>query len=104
MAEETLLETRNLRREFGALVAVDDVVLQVKPRTLHSIIGPNGAGKTTLLNCVSGVFHLTSGDILFQGKSLVGLKPHQIAALGIGRTFQNIRLFGESITADLNIH
>jgi branched-chain amino acid transport system ATP-binding protein len=93
MAEEILLETRRLRREFGALVAVDDVDLQVKPRTLHSIIGPNGAGKTTLFNLLSGNLAPTSGRVFFKGQDITTLPLHKTAHLGIGRSFQITNIF-----------
>ncbi len=92
-AGETILETRNLRKEFGGLVAVDDVSLQVCARTLHSIIGPNGAGKTTLFNLLSGVFPPTHGQVLFKGRDITHLAPHRIAHLGIGRSFQITNIF-----------
>ena len=85
---DSLLETKNLRKEFGGLVAVDDVSIQVKAQTLHSIIGPNGAGKTTLFNLLSGVFPPTRGQVIFKGKDITHLPPHRMAHLGIGRSFQ----------------
>ncbi|MGD8587063.1 MAG: ABC transporter ATP-binding protein [Chloroflexota bacterium] len=93
MAEEILLETHQLRREFGALVAVDDVDLQVTPRTLHSIIGPNGAGKTTLFNLLSGNLAPTSGQVFFKGQDITNLPMHRTAHLGIGRSFQITNIF-----------
>ena len=78
---------------FGGLVAVNNVSFSIQPGQLFGLIGPNGAGKTTCFNLITGVYRPTSGSILFDGKSIVGLKPSQIAARGIGRTFQNIRLF-----------
>ncbi|MCP4417933.1 MAG: ABC transporter ATP-binding protein, partial [Chloroflexi bacterium] len=93
MADNFILETRDVRREFGALVAVDDVSLQVKERTLHSIIGPNGAGKTTFFNLLSGNLKPTSGQILFKGKNITRLPLHKTAHLGIGRSFQITNIF-----------
>ncbi|HSG18231.1 MAG TPA: ABC transporter ATP-binding protein [Anaerolineae bacterium] len=93
MADDTLLETSQLRREFGALVAVDDVDLKVKARTLHSIIGPNGAGKTTLFNLLSGNLAPTSGRVFFKGKDITNLPLHRTAHLGIGRSFQITNIF-----------
>ena len=93
MAEEIVLETRQLRREFGALVAVDDVDLQVKQRTLHSIIGPNGAGKTTLFNLLSGNLAPSSGRVFFKGQDITNLPLHRTAHLGIGRSFQITNIF-----------
>jgi branched-chain amino acid transport system ATP-binding protein len=102
MAEEALLETRQLRREFGALVAVDDVDLQVKPRTLHSIIGPNGAGKTSLFNLLSGNLAPSSGQVFFKGQDITKLPLHRTAHLGIGRSFQITNIF-PSLTVFENI-
>ncbi len=92
-AGETILETRHLRKEFGGLVAVDDVSLQVCAQTLHSIIGPNGAGKTTLFNLLSGIFPPTHGQVLYKGRDITHLPPHRIAHLGIGRSFQITNIF-----------
>jgi branched-chain amino acid transport system ATP-binding protein len=78
---------------FGGLVAVNDVSFDIEPGELFGLIGPNGAGKTTCFNLITGVYKPTSGDIRFEGRSLVGLRPSQICARGIARTFQNIRLF-----------
>ncbi|MCA9931864.1 MAG: ABC transporter ATP-binding protein [Anaerolineales bacterium] len=93
MAEEIILETRNLRREFGALVAVADVSLQVRVNTLHSIIGPNGAGKTTFFNLLSGNLKPTGGQVLFKGRDITNLPLHRTAHLGIGRSFQITNIF-----------
>lgn len=90
---ETILEAKNLRKEFGGLVAVDGVSLQVKARTLHSIIGPNGAGKTTLFNLLSGVLPPTRGQVFFKGKDITHLPPHRMAHLGMGRSFQITNIF-----------
>jgi branched-chain amino acid transport system ATP-binding protein len=86
-----LLEIRGLSRRFQGLIAVDDVSTAVDLHELVGLIGPNGAGKTTLFNMISGFIPPSAGDILFEGRSLLGLKPHRIARLGIGRTFQNLR-------------
>lgn len=88
-----LLEMKDLTIKFGGLVAVDSVNMEVNQGEIVGLIGPNGAGKTTVFNLVTGVYHPTNGDILFQGRSIVGLKPSRIAQLGVVRTFQNIRLF-----------
>lgn len=90
---EILLETKNLRKEFGGLVAVDDVSIQVGAKTLHSIIGPNGAGKTTLFNLLSGTFPPTRGHVYFKGKDITHLAPYRITHLGIGRSFQITNIF-----------
>ena len=85
------LEQTTLR--FGGLTAVNAVDLALEPGSLHGLIGPNGAGKTTLFNLVTGVYAPSSGDIVFDGRPLTGLLPDRIAARGVARTFQNIRLF-----------
>ena len=87
---------------FGGLVAVNYVSFTVNDGDLFGLIGPNGAGKTTCFNLVTGVYRPTSGNVLFLGRSTVGLKPSQIASRGIGRTFQNIRLFN-SLTVLENV-
>lgn len=88
-----LLSVDRLRRTFGGLVAVDDVSFSVSPGEIFGLIGPNGAGKTTLFNLMTGLTPPTSGSIHFDGAPITGFPPHRIAALGIARTFQNIRLF-----------
>ena len=88
-----LLELKNCTIRFGGLTAVSDFSAQIGPSELVGLIGPNGAGKTTCFNLITGVYPPTSGAITFDGKSIGGLKSHRIAALGIARTFQNIRLF-----------
>jgi len=88
-----LLEVENIRHRFGGLVALDKVTFRVARGQIKSVIGPNGAGKTTLFNIISGVIRPESGAIRFQGASLAGMKPYQIATLGISRTFQNLGLF-----------
>jgi branched-chain amino acid transport system ATP-binding protein len=93
MPNEIILETQNLRREFGALVAVDDVSLRVKAGSLHSIIGPNGAGKTTFFNLLSGNIPPTNGHVLLRGKDITRLPLHRTAHLGIGRSFQITNIF-----------
>ncbi len=98
----SLLEIRALTKRFGGLVAVSQVDLDVPARTIFSVIGPNGAGKTTLFNCITGFYVPEEGSISFEGQSLVKLRPHQIAKLGLARTYQNIRLF-KAMTALENI-
>ena len=88
-----LLEIRGLVKRFGGLNAVDGVDLNVEAGEIVSVIGPNGAGKTTLFNVVTGLYSADGGSILFDGHSLVGLKPNQVCGLGISRTFQTVRLF-----------
>jgi branched-chain amino acid transport system ATP-binding protein len=97
-----LLETNGLRKEFGGLVAVDDVDFTVPEGAIVSLIGPNGAGKTTFFNMLTGVYKPTSGGVTFAGENLTGRPPHTFTQRGIGRTFQNIRLF-QNMTALENV-
>src|SRR5437870_7924241 len=93
--DELLLQTEALRKEFGGLVAVNDVDFTIPRGAIVSLIGPNGAGKTTFFNMITGVYKPTSGRVVFDGADVSGRPPHQITERGIGRTFQNIRLFKE---------
>lgn len=88
-----LLELRQVSKTFGGLRCIDRLDLHVDEGEIVSVIGPNGAGKTTLFNLVTGIYRPDEGDIVFDGRSLVGLDPHKIANLGIARTFQTLRLF-----------
>jgi len=88
-----MLELKNVHKYFGGLHAVSDVSFRIEKGAIKAVIGPNGAGKTTLFNLIAGVLEPSSGIIEFKGRQLQGLKPHQIAARGMSRTFQNIRLF-----------
>jgi branched-chain amino acid transport system ATP-binding protein len=88
-----LLELRRVSMAFGGLRVIDGLDLEVAENEIVSVIGPNGAGKTTLFNLVTGVYRPLAGDILFEGRSLVGLAPHAITGRGIARTFQTLRLF-----------
>jgi len=97
-----LLEVRDASKEFGGLRALSGVTIEVNEGEISGVIGPNGAGKTTLFNVITGTFGPTSGDVLFDGASTVGLKPHRITRRGIARTFQNIRLFS-NMTAVENL-
>ena len=90
---QPLLIVKGLVMEFGGLRAVDDFNLELEPSSLVGIIGPNGAGKTTVFNALSGIYPVTAGTIKLAGHALTGLQPHHISALGLARTFQNIRLF-----------
>lgn len=87
------LETRSLTKNFGGLTAVDNVDLVIQENAIFSVIGPNGAGKTTFYNCITGFYEPDKGEVLFYGKSIVGLSPDQVTYRGISRTYQNIRLF-----------
>jgi branched-chain amino acid transport system ATP-binding protein len=93
--ETPVLEARGATRRFGGLVAVDGVSFAVQPGELFGLIGPNGAGKTTLFNLITGLIPVSSGDIRYRGGSIARCRPHRIATLGIARTFQNLRLFGD---------
>lgn len=90
-----ILESKNLTRSFGGLVAVNNVSFVVNQHEIFGLIGPNGAGKTTLFNLITGFITPSSGELLYQGSEISQLPPYKIAALGIARTFQNIRLFAE---------
>ena len=95
-----ILEVRSITKRFGGLLAVHDVDFTVEQGSITAMIGPNGAGKTTAFNCVTGLYPVTMGDIVFEGRSIVGLPPHRIARAGITRTFQNIRLFSFMTAVD----
>jgi branched-chain amino acid transport system ATP-binding protein len=101
MADD-LLQTILLRKEFGGLVAVDDVDFTVPQGAIVSLIGPNGAGKTTFFNMLTGVYKPTAGRVVFDGLDMTGKPPHAFTQRGIGRTFQNIRLF-QNMTALENV-
>ena len=88
------MRVHNVGVRFGGIVALDDVSFDVARNCIVGLIGPNGAGKTTLFNCVSRLYRCDCGDIVFDGRSLLCVPRHRIAALGIGRTFQNLALFG----------
>jgi branched-chain amino acid transport system ATP-binding protein len=97
--DDLLLNVELLRKEFGGLVAVNDVDFTIARGTIVSLIGPNGAGKTTM---ITGVYKPTSGRVVFEGEDIAGLPPHSATQRGIGRTFQNIRLF-QQMTALENV-
>jgi branched-chain amino acid transport system ATP-binding protein len=99
---DALLQTFTLRKEFGGLVAVDDVDFLVPEGSIVSLIGPNGAGKTTFFNMLTGVYKPTAGSVVFAGEDMTGKPPHTFTQRGIGRTFQNIRLF-QNMTALENV-
>ena len=92
----SLVQLKNVTMKFGGVTALSDVSFDVKKQEILGLIGPNGAGKTTVFNVITGVYSPTEGDIQYKGKSIVGMKRHHVMKLGIARTFQNIRLFGES--------
>ena len=95
-----ILSVRNLSVRFGGIVALDDVSFDIEPRQIVGLIGPNGAGKTTLFNCLSRLYQPTSGSIAFEGHDLLAAESHDIAGLGIGRTFQNLAPFATMTVLD----
>jgi len=90
-----LLELKNVTIKFGGVTALDQLNFQVNEGEICALIGPNGAGKTTVFNVVTGVYPVTSGDIIFNGENLKGKQRHQVVKSGLARTFQNVRLFGD---------
>ncbi len=92
---EKLLELKNTTIKFGGITALNEVNFHVNKGEICALIGPNGAGKTTVFNVVTGVYPITSGEILFKGENLSGKKRHQVTKMGLARTFQNVRLFGD---------
>lgn len=95
-----ILEMEKISQEFGGLRAVDGVSLRVAEREIFGIIGPNGAGKTTLFNIMTGIYVPSEGDLIFKGRRINRMSPSDIARMGIGRTFQNIRLFNKLSVLD----
>ena len=91
---EAILEMRNVEKHFGGVRAIDDFSLKLEPGIIYGLIGPNGAGKTTIFNTITGIYQADAGEIFFKGKEITKIQPHRAAELGIARTFQNIRLFG----------
>lgn len=87
------MQVRNLTMRFSGITAIENLSFDIEEGSITSLIGPNGAGKTSAFNCMTGFYKATSGDILFENKSLIGLKPYKITNMGISRTFQNVRLF-----------
>ena len=96
----TILTVDTIRKEFGGLVAVNDVSFSVEEGNIFSIIGPNGAGKTTVFNLITGAYPLTSGKVIFNGEDITGKKIYEIAARGVSRTFQNLKLIGNQNLID----
>lgn len=93
-------EVQDLTMVFGGLTALDNVSLTLERGSINAVIGPNGAGKTTLFNCITGLYKPTAGRIIFKDTDITGRKPYKIAAMGLGRTFQNIELFSHMSTMD----
>ena len=102
LANPAVLDAVNITKQFGGLTAVSDVSFTLPEKSIVSIIGPNGAGKTTFFNILTGVYKPTSGGVIFDGTPISGLPPHKVTALGMARTFQNIRLF-HNMTALENV-
>ena len=100
MSDSGLLDLRQLTMQFGGLTAVNALDLTIKAGEILALIGPNGAGKTTVFNMVTGVYTPTSGDIMFKGKRINGMRPDRVTKLGLARTFQNIRLFDNMTALD----
>jgi len=98
--EKPILEVRDVSLQFGGVRALSDVSFAVGRGEVFAIIGPNGAGKTSMMNCISGRYTPTAGRVLFKSREITGLKPNQRAELGIGRTFQNLALFGHMSVLD----
>ena len=92
---KSILNLENVTIKFGGVVALNDVSFEIKSQEILGLIGPNGAGKTTVFNVITGVYQVTKGDIIFEGKSLRNIKRYKITRRGIARTFQNIRLWGD---------
>ncbi|MBI4591587.1 MAG: ABC transporter ATP-binding protein [Candidatus Rokubacteria bacterium] len=95
MPDASILDIRDVTKRFGGVTAVNRCSLALTPGKIYGLIGPNGSGKTTLFNCVTGIEPRDEGEIRFKGERIDGLKPHQVARRGIGRTFQIIRVFPE---------
>lgn len=100
MQSKTILRASNICHSFGGLMALKDIDFEINSREIIGLIGPNGAGKTTLFNLFTGHYSPTRGEIYFNERNISGLKPYQITPLGIARTFQNIRIFGQMSVLD----
>ena len=104
-----LLEAKHLRKSFGGVKAVQDISLAIPDKSIFAVIGPNGAGKSTMMNLLSGTYQPDSGELLFDGREMVGMPSHQRVRLGLARTFQKIRLFKQlslldNVLAGFHIH
>ena len=95
MPPESILTAAGICHSFGGLMALEDIDFRIGRKEIVSLIGPNGAGKTTMFNLFTGHYNPTRGEIYFNNRKINGLKPYQITPIGIARTFQNIRLFGQ---------
>ncbi|MBW1798437.1 MAG: ATP-binding cassette domain-containing protein, partial [Deltaproteobacteria bacterium] len=97
---DTLLKLEDIHMSFGKVQAIAGVSMEVKKGEIHSIIGPNGAGKTVMMNCINGLYRPQKGNIYYKGQNINNLSPHKRAALGIGRTFQKLELYGGMTVLD----
>lgn len=97
---DPILEIKNVSLQFGGVKALEDVSYYINKGEIFSLIGPNGAGKTSMLNCISGLYHPTSGSILYKGHEIINMKPYNRTSLGIARAFQNIALFAHMSVLD----
>ena len=95
-----VLEMQNVEKNFGGVRAIDNFSVKIEHGKIHGLIGPNGAGKTTIFNNITGIYKPDAGTIIFDGTDITGTAPHRVAQLGIGRTFQNIRLFANLSVID----
>lgn len=95
-----VLEMQNVEKNFGGVRAIDNFSVKIEHGKIHGLIGPNGAGKTTIFNNITGIYKPDAGKIIFDGTDITGTAPHRVAQLGIGRTFQNIRLFANLSVID----
>lgn len=95
-----VLEMQNVEKHFGGVHAIDNFSVKIEQGKIHGLIGPNGAGKTTIFNNITGIYAPTAGKIFFMGQDITGFAPYKVAQLGIGRTFQNIRLFSNLSVLD----
>jgi branched-chain amino acid transport system ATP-binding protein len=100
MSGAPVLQLRDVTMRFGGLTAIDSLSIAVPPKKVAGLIGPNGAGKTTVFNVISGFYTPTQGEVFFESKPLKNIPPHKVCALGIARTFQNIRLFAQGTVLD----
>jgi branched-chain amino acid transport system ATP-binding protein len=100
ITKDTVLRIQGLTKYFGGLKAVNDFNIEIPKNRIQGLIGPNGAGKTTVFNMITGLYHPSAGEIDFEGENVVGIEPHEVTRLGIGRTFQNIRIFGNLSVLD----
>jgi ABC-type branched-chain amino acid transport systems, ATPase component len=99
-SKNPVLEMQNVEKHFGGVHAIDNFSVKIEQGQIHGLIGPNGAGKTTIFNNITGIYAPDSGKIIFMGQDITGTSPHRVAQLGIGRTFQNIRLFSNLSVMD----